>query len=73
MKFITRKQLQMTKHEMISFLRMAAVDENTIAAMSNAYDMGVENERDIVCSVIFGMIEDNAKAQTIVDTIRIRE
>jgi hypothetical protein len=52
---------------------MAAVEENTITAMSNAYDMGVENERDIVCSVIFGMIEDNAKAQTIVDTIRIRE
>ena len=73
MKFITRKQLQMTKHEMISFLRMAAVEENTITSMSNAYDMGVENERDIVCSLIFVMIEDNAKAQTIVDTIRIRE
>ena len=58
---------------MISFLRMAAVEENTITSMSNAYDMGVENERDIDCSVIFGMIEDNAKAQTIVDTIRIRE
>jgi hypothetical protein len=52
---------------------MAAVDENTVTAMSNAFDMGVENERDIACSVIFGMIEDNAKAQTIVDTIRIRE
>jgi len=70
---MTRKQIQMTKHEMISFLRMAAVDENTVTAMSNAYDMGVENERDIACSIIFGMIEDNAKAQTIVDTIRIRE
>ena len=73
MKFIARKQLQMTKHEMISFLRMAAVDENTITAMSNAFDMGVENERDIVCSIIFGMIDDHAKAQTIVDTIRIRD
>jgi len=63
----------MTKHEMVSFLRMAAVDENTVTAMSNAFDMGVENERDIVCSVIFGMIDDHAKAQAIVDTIRIRE
>ena len=63
----------MTKHEMISFLRMAAVDENTITAMSNAYDMGAENERDIVCSIIFGMIDDHTKAQSIVDTIRIRE
>ena len=63
----------MTKHEMVSFLRMAAVDENTVTAMSNAFDMGVENERDIVCSIIFGMIDDHAKAQAIVDTIRIRE
>jgi len=70
---MTRKQIQMTKHEMISFLRMAAVDENTVTAMSNAFDMGVENERDINCSIIFGMIDDHAKAQTIVDTIRIRE
>ena len=58
---------------MISFLRMAAVEENTVTAMSNAFDMGVENERDIVCSIVFGMIDDHAKAQTIVDTIRIRE
>ena len=70
---MTRKKIQMTKHEMISFLRMAAVEENTITAMSNAFDMGVENERDIVCSIVFGMIDDHAKAQTIVDTIRIRE
>jgi hypothetical protein len=70
---MTRKQIQMTKHEMISFLRMAAVEENTVTAMSNAFDMGVENERDIVCSIIFGMIDDHAKAQSIVDTIRIRE
>ena len=70
---MTRKQIQMTKHEMVSFLRMAAVEENTITAMSNAFDMGVENERDIVCSIVFGMIDDHAKAQTIVDTIRIRE
>ena len=70
---MTRKQIQMTKHEMISFLRMAAVDENTVTAMSNAFDMGVENERDIACSIIFGMIDDHAQAQTIVDTIRIRE
>ena len=70
---MTRKQIQMTKHEMISFLRMAAVEENTVTAMSNAFDMGVENERDIVCSIVFGMIDDHAKAQSIVDTIRIRE
>jgi hypothetical protein len=52
---------------------MAAVEENTVTAMSNAFDMGVENERDIACSIVFGMIDDHAKAQSIVDTIRIRE
>jgi hypothetical protein len=32
----------MTKDEMIQMLRLMAADENTITAMSNAYDLGVE-------------------------------
>ena len=32
----------MTKEDMISMLRGVGCDENTITAMSNAYDLGVE-------------------------------
>ena len=32
----------MSKDEMISMLRMVGCDENTITAMSNAFDLGVE-------------------------------
>jgi hypothetical protein len=32
----------MTKEELIQMLRLMAADENTITAMCNAYDLGVE-------------------------------
>ena len=64
----------MTKTEMIQHLRMAACDEQVVAGMSNAYDLGAEHERDIVCSLIYNMIKDDHQlAQNIVDTIRVRE
>jgi hypothetical protein len=64
----------MTKTEMIQHLRMAACDEQVVSGMSNAYDLGAEHERDIVCSLIYNMIKDDHQlAQNIVDTIRVRE
>ena len=63
----------MTKTEMIQHLRMAACDEQVVSGMSNAYDLGAENERDIVCSLIYNMVKDHQLAQNIVDTIRVRE
>jgi len=63
----------MTKAEMVQHLRMAAVSENTVTGMANAFDLGAEHERDIVCSLLFNMIKDTPLAQNIVDTIRVRE
>ena len=63
----------MTKAEMIQHLRMAACNENTVTGMSNAFDLGAEHERDVVCSLIFNMVKDIRLAQNIVDTIRVRE
>ena len=63
----------MTKQEMVQHLRMAACNENTITGMSNAFDLGQEHERDVVCSLLFNMIKDIRLAQNIVDTIRVRE
>ena len=63
----------MTKQEMIQHLRMAACDEQVVSGMSNAYDLGAEHERDVVCSLIYNMVNDSKLAQNIVDTIRVRE
>ena len=63
----------MTKQQVIEALRMCAACENTIKAMSNAYEMGEENERDVVCTLIYSMVNDNALANKLVDTIRVRE
>jgi hypothetical protein len=63
----------MTKAEMITHLRMAACNENTITGMSNAFDLGAEHERDVVSSIIFNMVKEQHLAQNIVDTIRVRE
>jgi hypothetical protein len=35
----------MTKEEMITMLRLVGCDENTITAMSNAYDLGLDFAR----------------------------
>jgi hypothetical protein len=58
---------------MVQHLRMAACNENTITGMSNAFDLGQEHERDVVCSLLFNMIKDIRLCQNIVDTIRVRE
>lgn len=63
----------MTKQQMIEALRMCSVCENTIKAMNNAYEMGEENERDIICTLIYSIVDDNALANKLVDTIRVRQ
>jgi hypothetical protein len=63
----------LTKNEMVTHLRMAAVNENTVTAMCNAYELGAEHERDVCSSIIFNMVKDLHLAQNIVDTIRVRE
>ena len=63
----------MTKQEMVQHLRMVACPESTVTGMINAFDLGAEHERDVVCSLLFNMIKDTPLAQNIVDTIRVRE
>jgi len=63
----------MTKQEMIQHLRMAACDEQIVMGMSNAFEVGADHERDVVCSLIYNMVNDSKLAQNIVDTIRVRE
>jgi hypothetical protein len=38
----------MTKTEMTTLLRSVGVNENTITAMENAYEMGMESGRDSI-------------------------
>jgi hypothetical protein len=45
----------MTKTEMTQLLRSVGVNENTITAMENAYDMGVEHEREACANLIEAM------------------
>lgn len=42
----------MTKEEMIQVLRSVGVNENTVTAMSNAFDMGVAKERERCAMII---------------------
>lgn len=45
----------MTKQELTILLRSVGVNENTITAMENAYDMGVEFEREQCAQLVEGM------------------
>jgi len=47
----------MTKHEMVTLLRSVGCDENTVIAMSNAYEMGAEYERE-ECAKICAELAD---------------
>lgn len=46
----------MTKDEMISLLRVAGCDTNTVTAMSNAFDLGFEDAIDRVKATIRSQI-----------------
>jgi len=41
----------MTKEDMVQVLKSVGVNENTVTAMCNAFDMGVAHERDRVESI----------------------
>lgn len=63
----------MNKEQMIETLRLVATCESTIKAMTNAYELGEQNERDIVCTLIYSMVDDHHLANKLVDTIRLRQ
>ena len=42
----------MTKDDMIQVLRSVGVNDNTVVAMCNAFDMGVEYEKERILDVI---------------------
>jgi hypothetical protein len=48
----------MTKQEMTTLLRSVGVNENTITAMENAYEMGVEAERERIFAELHRMHEN---------------
>jgi hypothetical protein len=52
----------MIKTEMTQLLRSVGVNENTVTAMENAYDMGVEFERERIFAELHRMHE-NASSQ----------
>jgi len=41
----------MTKDDMVQVLRSVGVNENTVVAMCNAFDMGVQHEREECANV----------------------
>ena len=41
----------MTKDEMISMLRLVGCDENTVTAMSNAFDLGFEYAKETMLAL----------------------
>ena len=57
----------MTKTEMTTLLRSVGVNENTITAMENAYEMGVEAEREACAKLC-----DEARAARLAEQIRVR-
>jgi hypothetical protein len=42
----------MTKNDMVQLLRSVGVDENTVTAMSNAFDLGFELARELLLADI---------------------
>lgn len=47
----------MTKDDMIQVLKSVGVNENTVIAMSNAFDMGVQYEREMCAAVCDKTVE----------------
>jgi hypothetical protein len=50
----------MTKQELTTLLRSVGVNENTITAMENAYDMGVEHGRSEFVKIGTAPAEDKS-------------
>lgn len=50
----------MTKQELTTLLRSVGVNENTVTAMENAYEMGVEQGRSEFAKIGTAPAEDNS-------------
>lgn len=48
--------------ELIQTLRMAAVNENTITAMTNAYNLGADGERE-ACAELCDAVDEESQSQ----------
>jgi hypothetical protein len=49
----------MTKEDMVQVLRSVGVNENTVTAMCNAFDMGVAYEREACAKIAWNMEPDD--------------
>jgi len=60
----------MTKEEMIEVLRSVGVNDNTVTAMSNAFDMGAAYEREACADIckkhanVYAALEENPTAKS---------
>jgi hypothetical protein len=60
----------MTKDDMVQVLKSVGVNENTVVAMCNAFDMGVEYEREECVKIckkhadVYAAFEQNPTAQS---------
>lgn len=61
----------MTKEDMVQVLRSVGVNENTVTAMCNAFDMGVAYERD-ACAKVCEESNDMASSYGLAQSIRAR-
>ena len=61
----------MTKTEMTQLLRSVGVNENTITAMENAYDLGVDYERE-ACAKLCGELHPGLATNVVAEHIRNR-
>ena len=48
----------MTKDEMVALLRSVGVNENTVTAMSNAYELGADYEREVCAKMCDKEVEE---------------
>ena len=60
----------MTKEDMVQVLRSVGVNENTITAMRNAFDMGVANERDRAEHILTTWIEGPSSEPEMEDILK---
>jgi len=60
----------MTKEDMVQVLRSVGVNENTVTAMCNAFDMGVDAERDRVEYILTTWIQGPSSEPEMEDILR---
>ena len=60
----------MTKEDMVQVLRSVGVNENTVTAMCNAFDMGVAHERDRAEHILTTWLEGPSSEPEMEDILR---